>query len=410
MQERPFEHGKYFFYWRFRTIRGENVRWDRVKPPAPPRKTLREVVGSVWGTVAFFYTICFLPRQAHIFFNHTTRVRKTGKSLRSVYLEQPLAASRTGPIIIFDEKDLGIEYPGGLRSHSYAAVDVCLSQCSRFCFWWDRDYAFFQLREYFWSLVLTVLRPRAVFFFVWYGKPWIIAAAKNAKVRSIELQHGLIYRDHEFYQLEPAAGITGAHFLVPDEIWCYGAHWRDVLIANGYKPEKIKISGYIPDISPQQSLGKKYLAYISNGERPDELRTLLSHIQPELNRRGYAFVVAPHPHPAENVRESFDQLVRDYGVILAHEIDSYDICVGADAVISFGSTMLWECLRFRRPGYILEYSENCAQAWTSLLATGFVRLLKQDQFPEPFQLPAPEASAPYFSEFDWPELPRKDVE
>jgi hypothetical protein len=88
--------------------------------------------------------------------------------------------------------------------------------------WFCRYARFFRCRGWFFEQVIRRWGIKTVFVVVYYGKPELIAAAKRAGARVIDLQHGLMSHGHLAYDVPEGINL---HYR-PDAILLFGDHWK----------------------------------------------------------------------------------------------------------------------------------------------------------------------------------------
>jgi len=164
---------------------------------------------------------------------------------------------------------------------------------------WFRRYArFFRCRAWFFEQVIRRWGIKIVFVVVYYGKPELLAAAKRAGARVIDLQHGLMSQRHLAYDF--AEGIN-PHYR-PDAILLFGDHWRR---AARHAPGVKLIVGGAPHIRASIDLARQQA---SGTRRPEVLFLSQPSICDQLLAFALAFSklegapkVLYRPHPGDRI-------------------------------------------------------------------------------------------------------------
>jgi hypothetical protein len=347
-------------------------------------------IENVAQLVALLFQCGFAPKSRVIIFNHTSRRRMTETGARPFYL--PNENLQLKNKIIFEDRDFNFAYPSGAYKLSSVALDRCSGIFVRFLALYaklvygsyDTDILSFIVRFQLWKIMLRLLRPARVQLVVWYGKEPIIAACKELDIEIWDMQHGIIYVEHPIYNLIAQNEVAGSRYLRPDKCLVYGEYWRQHLLRSGWSCDEVEISGYFPDTD----VGYSHVAdapYILYTSQPHSNQLIVDHIraiQGELRSRGWHAVIALHPsESSEGYREIFSDTVK------LTKFDSYDLLRNCMVHVSFSSTLLWEAMLFDKPSFILQYGREAVGLLGDLVRFGYGRALRENEFPEPFQLP-----------------------
>lgn len=83
------------------------------------------------------------------------------------------------------------------------------------------------LHEYmFWNTVIDGSRLKKLYIVTHYHQEGLIAAAKNAGVTVVELQHGLISKHDLYYVYDSKFDALYKKSYFPNELWCFGEYWK----------------------------------------------------------------------------------------------------------------------------------------------------------------------------------------
>lgn len=355
---------------------------------------------SICSFVALLIICAFGTKNGTVIFNHSSRVRKSKLGYESLYLS---SMPKLGSALIFEDASVVLRYSPGVRSvraSSVAIVSRILSAltCVRSARSDDkdrRDIRVFLIECALWKLIFTLLKPSKIAVYVWYGKQAIVAAARMLSIEVSDIQHGVVYPSHPFYDRRSQPGFPQNGCLLPSQVLVYGEYWRAKLIQAGWRPDEVAVLGYTLNVAPKCSalVGRQYLLYT---DQPGNSGVICRHIRSigeEAARRGFSIVIARHPMGG---RGDYADL-HSPNVLIPENIDSYDLLRGCSVHISVSSTLLWESIYFNKSSYILDGGGSAKDAILDILRFGFARPLLDGQFPEPFDLPTNPPKGYFFS-------------
>jgi len=225
---------------------------------------------------------------------------------------------------------------------------------------------------------------KSVVFISHYHNEGLIAALNVLKIRSVELQHGLISGNDLYYQYSSVFGNGVRNAFFPDAICVYGSYWKAQLLKGcEFDPSQITITGdyqwsselshplVLPSnqvlICAQKNMHEEYLAYA---------RSLKS-------------VMTKHPdwkwvikmHPLEKNKGQYLELVKDGFEIIDREKSLTELLRDSRIQISIYSTTFFDALGFSIENYSLQdysiYSDYAAQ----MVAEGIAQPLRTDEDP-----------------------------
>lgn len=362
-------------------------------------KKLVEIVRSIFGLIVLLWRSLVTPKGLPVIFNHSDRQRKTINGKRPLYLGSWLGQER---LVVFEDAAINFGYDGLVQQFQSCYV----TRSSQIISWGlirfygrkkleDRDIASFVVARVLWRLIFWLLRPSCIRLFVWYGKDAVVGAAKSMEIDIADVQHGVVYKSHPFYNLNSIPWPKAREYLLPDQCFVYGEYWRSLLIRAGWSPEKVKVVGYFLDTLPGKSsfTDKRYILYTS---QPDRSELIISHIKSiysELEKRDVRVLIALHP---AETRGCYDELLNDV-VQVSEDWDSYDQLRCCYVHISVSSTLLWEAVIFDKSSYVLDYGRDAVDLLSDFISVGFGRCISDGQFPEPFTLPASQSKEYFFS-------------
>ena len=344
-------------------------------------------------TFSSIFLCLFVQKNKILFFNHTTRVRQHNELCISLYLNEDIFKKEIFYFIDDNPKKIP-HYRGPKLILNSAHLNEIISLIISFKKYYKKIFStpadtkedFFYYSMTLWIILLKILRPRKILMVVWYGKPWIVAAANQLKIPIIDLQHGIIYEKHPFYIFNVKNNETEKLSIKPDECWVYGKYWGNQLIKAGWPHDKVKIFGYYLNTSPLNTLqtNKSYILYTTSCDM-NKLE-VFSHIQSiikEVKRRNLMIIIAIHPR--EDLKNYSEISTEDIQIV---KHNSYDLIRHCYVHISSFSTLLWEGLYFGKCTYLLDYDKHASQfsILQDLVKKGLCFPIKPNHFPELYEL------------------------
>ena len=355
---------------------------------------------TLWAFVSLLAICAFAKKGRPAIFNHTARIRRSERGNESLYLsEMALLSGAT----VFEDADVSLYYPQGIhplrgaplvRVSGFWVVLAALMSLGRTANK-DSGVAQFFTECALWKLVFKLLKPKKVSVYVWYGKQAIVAAAKDLGLEVSDVQHGVIYPSHPFYDRRSLSLEDERRSLIPDTVLVYGQYWREKLIEAGWPSYQVSVIGYTLNTTRKKQgfVNRPYILYTAQpGTGPVIIRHVLS-IQEQLAARGWVAVIAPHPM---GLRDEFLHLA-SADIRILDDVDSYDLLRGSLVHISVSSTLLWESIYFGKPAYILDGGGSLENVTSELITLGFALSLTDGVLPKPFPLPECPAEEYFFS-------------
>jgi len=117
----------------------------------------------------------------------------------------------------------------------------------------------FLIRKKLYKILFKIYKPKIVYVNCYYGKQEIIYAANELNIKTVEVQHGLIGREHYAYNISKKLDKK----FFPHTLLCYGEYDKKIVMANPFVP--------FSEISPMGSYG---LELLKVQRIPQELITL----------------------------------------------------------------------------------------------------------------------------------------
>jgi predicted glycosyltransferase len=220
---------------------------------------------------------------------------------------------------------------------------------------------------------IEVLRPQCLYVVDAYDL-WaqaLVVAARDADVRSVEVQHGIIGHNHSGYlhldgEVAPDRSQRSPYSPIADMIVVHGQGAKEELIDLGrFPPDAIKITGSPniqaarrrledrTEIRSRLGLAKEAFVVLYFGaphhvfpEDVDHLRTFLAccRSMPEIR-------AVLRPHPADQGPRAYRAAALAAGVdapVMTQQ-DPLELILAADVVISYNSTTALDAMALERP-------------------------------------------------------------
>lgn len=398
--------GRFFFLRKF-------IEESRCSPGTPSTPSSVSVApANVWsrfgapmlgrlcalaGFLALLTRAAMAPKGRVLIFNHTKRVRRSGDILCPLYLSPALDLEGA---IVFEDAPVAYSFARPVRSlqssvvtRASGMVSAIVVRLARRREQSDRDIANFVIAYAFWRVVFRLLRPSYIRLFVWYGKEAVVAAAKSLSIEVADVQHGIIYPSHPFYNIKAAP--AGSDYLLPDRCLVYGEYWRDFLVRSGWRPSQVDVVGYFVDTEPCQPgiLQQPYILYTSQPHTSASICEHICSILPQVHSMGYQVFIAPHPSEPTGLYDA----ILGKSVKIAVGWDSYDLLRHCAVHVSVSSTLLWEAIVFDKSSYVLDYGCEAVELLSDFVGYGYGRTITMGAFPHPFSLPSEPPLAYFFA-------------
>jgi len=364
---------------------------------------LRRLFGAInafLGLISILVRLMWAPKGLPVVFNHTSRVRRTSNGIRPLYLSPKINPEK---FVVFEDGEAEFQHTKYARLYQASYVTrschmggFLISSFFKRTSVADRDILAFIISRGCWRLIFRLLRPSCIRLFVWYGKESIVAAAKSLGIETADIQHGIIYKSHPFYNITKIKDSPDIDYLLPDKCLVYGEYWKSLLTRTGWHPTKVQVVGYFLDIE----LGNNKLLcqpYILYSSQPNNSQTIIRHIRSihtQASIQGFKILIARHP--SEHL-ELYNDVLCDGIVEIVSEWDSYDLLRNCAVHLSVSSTLLWEAMLFKKSSYVLDYGREAVDLLSDFINYGYGRTIKDGEFPLPFELPTEPPVAYFFS-------------
>lgn len=242
----------------------------------------------------------------------------------------------------------------------------------------------------FWKMILSQLKPEAVFFEQHYHREGLMLAAKRLEVRSIELQHGLIAEEDIFYVFPSVIKPIKDKALFADDILVYGDFWKNRLLKGAeYADEQIHVMGYLHIDSDAVSAPVKneLESFKGNGKIILITTQIFAHdyfcsyaewLANDLLQRKMNYKIIVKPHPAEKI-EIYKELERFENVKVSFADLSFLFRI-SNVHVSIYSTTLFDSVRYNLPSFAIYY-DVFGDYVNSTVASGIAMMIRPTENP-----------------------------
>ena len=211
----------------------------------------------------------------------------------------------------------------------------------------------FRALKRIYRVVLARVRPQ----FVMVADPGefaLAAAAKEQGIPVLELQHGVVYRDHHAYGWTSYALPYRSRMPVADCLLLYGEHWRQELAQNGFWGERLEVAGSLRmdayrlrRRSHRQHRSGKQVLVTTQGIETERVMHFLAEFLATEEALDVQIIVKLHP-AYEPCKKKFVAILSGdprATVLLGSEGSStFDLLTRADLHLSISSTCHYEAL------------------------------------------------------------------
>jgi len=182
--------------------------------------------------------------------------------------------------------------------------------------------------------------------------------AKDRGVNVIELQHGVMGRNHVAYNLKSSYGLEA----FPNNIFLFGEFWKNntnfpIPSSNIFSTGFPYIEQKISNSSKSNNNGKKTLLFISSYY--SDLVDLAIKISEKLNDEDYRIIYKLHPKEYNSWKYEYPHLLdSNMEVVDNNDHDIYHYFAKSDFQIGIASTAIFEGLAFKLKTFVLDLSHN----------------------------------------------------
>lgn len=173
---------------------------------------------------------------------------------------------------------------------------------------------------------------KTVYAVVAYFHQHVVGAARDLGLRVVELQHGAISPYHLGYSYPGSPSVPDQ----PDELWCFGSYWPDVVELPAGMQTKIMGAPFIRPLTASEIAAKKpeRVVFLSQGTIGTSLfkfATALAEARPELE-------LIYRLHPSEHL----DDYRAPAGLQVSAGTDTLELLASATYQVGVSTTALFE--------------------------------------------------------------------
>jgi hypothetical protein len=189
----------------------------------------------------------------------------------------------------------------------------------------------------------------------------LVAAAREAQITAIEMQHGIVDRYNPAYSWSASALPHRPDMPVPDVLFLHGEHWRTELAAPGFWQERLKVVGnprvdlYRGRHAVDSTRSRRRVVFTSQGIAPDATAQVL---QRALSAAGddIDFIVRLHPVYDDQGGDAWSVLGMDPRVQIIpgnREPSTLKLLADADLHVSISSATHYDAIALGVPTVVL---------------------------------------------------------
>lgn len=222
-----------------------------------------------------------------------------------------------------------------------------------------------------------------------YHKEGLMLALQRNKIKSLELQHGLIAEQDIFYVFPEKISDVRERALFPEEMLVFGEYWKRVLLKGfEFREDQIRIVGdyffrQSPDLQTKESIlrFKKHAKLILVTTQTFLHKYFIEYVSAmadTIDKKGLPYKIILKPHPVENL-DVYAPL-KQYTNIWITNMDLELLFPFCDSQVSIYSTALYDGIKYGVQGFALDVAE-CKDYVENVVSTGVAEKLSFGTFP-----------------------------
>lgn len=222
------------------------------------------------------------------------------------------------------------------------------------------------------KFILRFVKPKAALFVYSASSMGYIRAFKEREIPVIEMQHGIINKEHNAYNIYSDFG----NLFFPDYMFTYGDLEKRVFDSNNYFIEKDKVypigyyfldkckQSYVPDFEYRNALKEKYRKIIVfSHQEIFEVAALDFIRQIAENDESIVFLIFPRYPEKFALKDNLPA-----NVIIEKKLNIYQGLLIADIHSTVNSTCVMESLFFGVPNLLLNYKGYAMDYYSEILS------------------------------------------
>jgi hypothetical protein len=226
---------------------------------------------------------------------------------------------------------------------------------------------------------------KSVVFISHYHNEGLIAAMQVLKIRSVELQHGLIAGNDLYYQYDAAFRNAVKNAFFPDIICVYGPYWKHILLKGcEFSESNITIAGdylWHPPISNQGEVLKKNTVLIcaQKNFHTDYVNYALSLVPLIKKHPQWNWIIKLHP--LEQFTSAY-HILKEHGFEVVGQERSLTTLLRESRIhISIYSTTFFDALGYDVTNFSLQNYSTAKDYAAQMVAEGVAHPLSIDEDP-----------------------------
>jgi hypothetical protein len=215
---------------------------------------------------------------------------------------------------------------------------------------------------------------KSVVFISHYHNEGLIAAMQVLKIRSVELQHGLIAGNDLYYQYDAAFRHAVKNAFFPDTICVYGPYWKHILLQGcEFSQTNITVAGdylWHPPIGNTEEVQKQNTVLIcaQKNFHTDYVNYALSLVPLIKKHPGWKWVIKLHP--LERFTSAYDVL-KEHGFEVVGQERSLTVLLRESRIhISIYSTTFFDALGYDVTNFSLQHYGTAKDYAAQMVAEG----------------------------------------
>lgn len=211
----------------------------------------------------------------------------------------------------------------------------------------SRRISFFQVQKKYYQKLFKLMKSKRIIFDNSYGREGMISAAQELNIQAIEVQHGVITKQHLGYSFPDNEKIP----YFPDRLLMFGKYWYDSAPIP-LKEEDISIIGYpylIDQFKHYREVKKtkNSVVFLSQGGIANRLINIAYGFAQD--NPDYKIIYKLHPSEYIRWREIYPQLLvaanlENFKIIDTNTISLYQVLAEAEYQVGINSTAIFEGL------------------------------------------------------------------
>lgn len=220
-----------------------------------------------------------------------------------------------------------------------------------------------------------------------YHNEGFLLAAKHKKLKTVELQHGIIANQDIFYNYPNRFKKIRDKAIFPDQILVFGNHWKKILEeGNCYKTNQIKIIGnfltYNDEILQNEkklfNKNQKYILITTQTKLSNFFVEYIKYLSGHLNKYNLDYKIIVKNHHSEEL--SLYSELKEIENILFSKSEVYSLFKIVEKHISIYSTTLYDAIMYKLENYSLNVP-SCEDYVNKIVDSGVALKLEMTQTP-----------------------------